>query len=437
MQTIDIETLRETVQALGMQARHIHNQTRSITGRAEAAKRDLTPAETEKVNALCAQFDAVEREHRTARLELEDAERDAADSTPMPRLASPNPIAGSTPTARARSIGQPPRTFGAMFKNLQDPYGGRFESFGEFALAVAAGGNDSRLIRNAGMTTGTGSDGGFVVPGQFLGPVLDAALQMEVVRPRANVVPMASNQANIGVFDYLDGTSGKRAGLQLLWGQEATALTEQKGKVRELNMSAHKGSILVRVSNELANDAPSFDSQLGQAMVAAVAIGLDSVFLGGTGSGQALGVLNAPGTITVAKESGQAANTLLLQNLANMVGRLTPASFKQSIWLVHPTLVPKLYLMSYTVQNLAGTENVGGSYVQAITQDASGRLYIFGRPVEITEACSALSSAGDIVLGDFSRYVVGLRADATIKRDESRYFDSDEIGFRLTLRVDG
>lgn len=324
-----------------------------------------------------------------------------------------------------------------MFGRQEDPYAGRFTSFGEFALTVAAGGNDERLIRNATMTTGTGADGGFAVPLQFFGPVLDEALGMEVVRPRANVVPMTSKQAAAGVFDYGDGTSGKRAGLQLLWGKEADSLTEQRGKVRELGLTAHKGSILVRVSNELAADAPAFDRQLGQAMVAAVAIGLDTAFLAGTGSGQALGVLNASCLITVSKESGQAANTLLLQNLAAMVGRLSPSSFRNAVWLVHPTLVPKLYLMSYTVQNLAGTENVGGSHVQAITQDAAGNLHIFGRPVEVTEACSALSAKGDIILADFSRYMIGMRADATIKKDESRYFDSDEIAFRLTLRVDG
>lgn len=436
----DIEELRETIEALSLQMRNNANQQRSITGRADAQKRDITAAEAEKLDGLSARFDAMEAELKIAKAELEEAEQDAHGRTPQARMTAPNAIGGSETGARrtrAPNFTQPARTYSAMFGNVQDPLAGRFESFGEFALAVAAGGNDQRLIRNAGMVSTTGTDGGFAVPLQFLGPVLDAALAMEVVRPRANVIPMASKTATAGVFDYLDGTSGKRAGLQLLWGSEAAPLTEQKGKVREMTLDAKKGSILVRVSNELAADAPAFDRQLGQAMVAAVAIGLDMAFLAGNGAGQPLGILNAPVTITVAKESGQAANTLFLQNLANMVGKLHPASFARSVWLVHPTAVPSLYLMSYTVKNVAGTENVGGTAAQAITQDADGTLRIFGRPVAVTEACSAFSAAGDIMLCDFSRYAVGLRADASIKRDESVYFASDELAFRLTLRVDG
>lgn len=435
----DVAELREVVEALGMQMRGITNQTKSIMGRAESQKRDLTPEEAAKVDTLLAQFNGIECELKTAKLDLADAEQEARDSTPQPRQTRPNAIAGNEPGARSRApnFTQPARTFDAMFRNMADPYGGRFESFGEFALAVANGGNDQRLLRNAGMVSTTGTDGGFAVPLQFLGPILDASLAMEVVRPRANVIPMTTKTATAGIFDYLDGTSGKRAGLQLLWGSEATPLTEQKGKVREMELDAKKGSILVRVSNELANDAPAFDQQLGQAMVAAVAIGLDIAFLSGTGAGQPLGILNSPGTITVAKEGGQAANTLFLQNLANMVGKLHPASFARSTWLVHPTAVPALYLMSYTVKNVAGTENVGGTAAQAVTQDADGTLRIFGRPVAVTEACSAFSAAGDVMLCDFSRYAIGLRADASIKKDESVYFASDELAFRLTLRVDG
>lgn len=437
----DLALLRETAQALSASLQHIHNQCKSIEGRARAAGRDLTKAEQTQIDAQLSKFDEIDRELRSVRVEIAQAEAAQSNNTPLPRQAAPNPIGGTTSGTRSSRRGPSnaaPRTFDNMFggRQLEDNYAGRFDSFGEFALAVTTG-NDHRLIRNAGQTVSTGADGGFAVPLQFLGPVLDAALQMEIIRPRANVVPMTSKQGIAGVFDYSDGTSGKRAGLQMLWGKEATAMTEQKGKVREIELNAHKGSILVRVSNELAADAIAFDQQLNTAMVQAVAAGLDLAFISGTGAGMPLGILNSPTLITVTKESGQAANTLLLQNLAKMVGRLSPSSYANSLWLVHPTLVPLLYTLAVVVQNVAGTENVGGSTAAAVTVDANGQLRIYGRPAMVTDACSALSSAGDIVLADLSKYVVGLRADATIRRDDSRYFDSDEIAFRLTLRVDG
>jgi hypothetical protein len=86
---------------------------------------------------------------------------------------------------------------------------------------------------------------------------------------------------------------------------------------------------------------------------------------------------------------------------------------------------------------LACTENVGGPNVPPITLDAESNLPIFGRPVDITDSCVALGTIRDVILADWSRYVVSLRHGATIARDTSRYFNSDESAFKLILRTDG
>jgi len=435
MSTPELQAAFDSAQS---QAKAMQGRCRVIQGKAERDQRELTPAESASLNALFAQFDDHSAEAAQLHAALQKAiafDHEQELRRGAPRQTSPDPLPGS-PTSRSGKITG--RTYAGLFPGLT-PQARRseFASFAEFALATAQGGTDPRLIRNAGMLGGSGQDGGFLVPTVFLGQILDSALQQEIVRPRANLIPLSSNQGVAGVFDFADGTSGKRGGLQLLWGPEATALTEQKGKIRELGLAAKKGSILCRVSNELASDAPAFDAQLSAAMVAAVAAGLDNAFVSGTGAGQPLGILNAPCLITVNKLSGQAANTIMFQNLSDMVGRLAPSSFGNSVWMVHPTAVPKLFTMAYTTTNIAGTENVSGVAAAAVTQDAAGNLRIFGRPVFITDSCSALSAAGDVILADLSRYVVGLRADATMIRDNSVYFGSDEIAFRLTLRLDG
>jgi len=55
----------------------------------------------------------------------------------------------------------------------------------------------------------------------------------------------------------------------------------------------------------------------------------------------------------------------------------------------------------------------------------------------VTDACNVLSAAGDIALCDLSQYAVGLRRDASIEIARDTYFASDEIGFKLRLRLDG
>lgn len=443
---MNLQDLRETAEGLRLQMLSANNDGRAIIGRAESAGRGLSASEQSACDRHMTKFETLEREFKAVQREINDIEadeREAVLSTPQPRRAQPNAIAnGRTPSERVPSRGGSVSNFANLFGGVQpaDPYNGQFQTFGAFALAVAGGGQDPRLIRNSSTTStgGEGASAGYLVPMQWVQSIMDAAFLLEVVRPRANVVPIVVGQASVVGFDSTDGTGSKRAGLFLDWGVgEGEDLYPQKPKAREVNYSAAKASIFCRVSTELAEDAPNFDRQLNTAMIAAVAAGLDTAFIAGTGAGQPLGIINAPNLITISKESGQAASTLFLQNLAKMVGRLTASSFARSVWLVHPTAVPQLYLMSYTVKNVAGAENVGGTAAQAITVDANGQLRIFGLPCIVTDACAPLSSKGDVMLADLSRYTIAMRSDVRLKRDESRYFDTDEIAFKLTMRLDG
>lgn len=433
------DELRSKIDEAGSKARSLHGRAGAIIARVEAEGRDLTPDEKCQVDRLLAQSEAAAAELPELRFELRHAEasdeREASQATARPRVTTPTAPGGSavwTPGHRGAR-------FADVFRGRATPAstGSRFASLGELALAVATGGHDARLIHNATMVETTGGSGGFLVPMQFLGPILDEALAREVVRPRATVVPIASNQATVGAFDYADGTNAARAGLSLTWTGEAAALSEQRGKTREVTLKPHKGSIFVRVSSELAADAIAFDAQLSEAMIAAVAAGLDAAFINGNGAGQPLGIVNAPATISVAKEASQVAATLVPQNLAKMAARLNPSSWSSSVWLIHPTALVQLLQLQAKVQNVAATENVGGYSPGWFTVAADGSMTLLTRPVVVTDACAPLGTVGDVILADLRRYLVGLRADAAIARDESRYFDSDEIAFRLILRIDG
>lgn len=328
-----------------------------------------------------------------------------------------------------------------MFRNaVSDAPANPWSCFGELVATIALGKSDQRLqITNASIGESSGVSAGYLVPPEFVASILDGALQKEVVRPNALLLPMSSAEIDIADFDYQDHTSGKRAGLQLLWTSESGALTEQVAVARKITMKACKAAILCRISSELVEDVVSFDKMLSTAMTAAVAAGLDAVFLNGTGAGQPAGIIGSPAAIVIAKESSpaQPTGTVWLQNLAKMLGRLSPTSFGSAVWLVHPTTLPMLYTMVVVIQNVAATENVGGSFTGAVTQSADGTLRIFGRPVIVTEAVSTLSSAGDVVLADLSRYLVCMRREAFIELNRAVYFNTDEIGIKMTLRLNG
>jgi HK97 family phage major capsid protein len=413
--------------------RQAHGRMKAINDRAATEGRDFTPEELRESKALSRQFDDAEDKADAiaeGRFELPSAGRVVRPELPLNH-------AGDALYDGNRSPVSGGRRFRDMFPERRpDPYGGKFKNLGEFCRAVIAGNDQRLMVTNAAMAEGTGTAGGFMVPEEWAWGVLDTALQDEVIRPRALVLPMNGSVLNVPGFDYQDGTGNKRAGLLMTWGPEAGTLTEQAAKTRAVMLSAHKATILVRVSSELLEDGHVFDVALQAAMAAAVQIGLDVAFIAGIGAAQPLGITNAPATITVVKESGQAANTIFVQNLANMLGKLSPASYAKAVWFVHPTCVSKLLQMTVVVQNVAGTENVGGSTAGLVTQQ-DGVLRIAGKEVIVTEACSVLSTAGDVILADVSQYAVGLRRDVTILQSQHVYLTTDEVAFRLRLRLDG
>src|SRR5207249_11804076 len=85
--------------------------------------------------------------------------------------------------------------------------------------------------------------------------------------------------------------------------------------------------------------------------------------LSGTGAGVPLGLLNAPATIAVAKDTGQAAATLTLTNISGMWSRLPAPSRRNAVWLIHEDAETQLDQLSLVV----GT---GGSAASNIWQPA-------------------------------------------------------------------
>jgi HK97 family phage major capsid protein len=89
-------------------------------------------------------------------------------------------------------------------------------------------------------------------------------------------------------------------------------------------------------------DGLGYEEQLGKAITKALGFFLDSAFLNGVGVGEPEGVINAPATVIVAKETGQAAATINYENVKRMFARLHPASFKNAVWVANSTTIPQL-----------------------------------------------------------------------------------------------
>ncbi len=310
---------------------------------------------------------------------------------------------------------------------------GKHKTFGEFLQAVPAltGQINPAAIRND-MNESVLSEGGALVPEEFRAEMLALSLEGAVVRPRARVIPMAAASVRLPAVIDASHASTVFGGVSAAWTAEGASLgTGTQPSFGQVALTARKLTGLTVASNELLADSAISLEALVMAMFGeALGYFEDDAFLSGTGAGQPLGVLNAPALVTVAKETGQAATTLLYENIVKMFARVLPQSMGRGIWYANPDIFPQLAQLSLAV----GT---GGSAIWISNVADGPPATIFGRPVIFTEKAKSLGTAGDIVFADFGYYLIGDRQALSISASPHVNFATDEMVWRFVQRVDG
>jgi HK97 family phage major capsid protein len=208
--------------------------------------------------------------------------------------------------------------------------------------------------------------------------------------------------------------------------EEGTA-SKQTGKVRLIHLNAKKGAIFVDISSELEADGLGFEDQLTNALIKSIGYGIDKYCLCGSGAGQPLGVFNSSCLISVAKETGQTADTIVYGNLTKMYARQLNKS--RAVWLFNDDCVPQL--MEITID--VGT---AGSHVR-LMNEKDGKFTIFGRPVHFTPHMPTVGDAHDCGFIDFGAYALGMRKEMSIDKSIAPGWTQDLVSYRIIIRFDG
>lgn len=323
-----------------------------------------------------------------------------------------------------------------------DPTGG-FKTFAEFAIAVYMADKpgrrtvDERLLVQApsGMSEGDDEGGGFLVPTQHIQTLMKLAWEESGVLGRCTNIPMQTNTVDIPVLRNTDRRAGYRnGGIRVYWVAEAEQKTASRPKFDRIGLKLNEMAGLVYVTNTLLEDSPvSLEPLLGGMFAEEFALTTEDAVLRGTGAGMPLGIIGHPGTIAISKEVGQAATTLVAENIIKMWARMWGPSKRNAVWLINGDVLPQLMTMTINV----GT---GGIPIWMPANSLAGREYstLLGRPVIELETCSTLGTVGDVILADFSHYLIGQKSRA-IETASSIHlrFDYDETAFRYVMRLDG
>ena len=302
------------------------------------------------------------------------------------------------------------------------------QTLGAFAQAVARAALNPNYAAAAGLSGDTGPDGGFIVPPPLAGRLLDAMYAMGDVLRLANGFPATRRKIEIPAIGENSRADGSRfGGLQLQWTPEGGQIPASKPQFAARLLQLHKLAGLVPVTEDLLEEAEILEGLLELLFGLEASFCVEREMISGGGVGRPLGVLNAPATITVAKESGQAAASIVSENILGMWERLWSPAKRRAVWLVTPKAASAIFGMT-TTDPLVGK-------LFDFAPDGSPRL--LGRPILETEYNLALGGRGDIILGDFGQYLLGRRGDPEVISSMHLRFDTGERVFRLTFRVDG
>lgn len=287
-----------------------------------------------------------------------------------------------------------------------------------------------KKLRNAFSST-VPSEGGFLVPEVLRSELLKVSLETSIVRPRARVVPMESSRVPFPMVDSTSNVSSVHGGIIGYWTEEGAALTGSNPSFGRLVLDAKKLTTYCEVPNELISDSvSSFQTFIDEMFPEALGFYEDDAFINGTGVGEPLGFLNAPAAISVTKETGQAADTIVWENVIKMYSRMLPGSLNRAVWIVSPNTFPELATMALSV----GT---GGSAVWLNNGVDGPPATILGRPVIISEKVSTLGDAGDINFVDLGFYLIGDRQAMSATSSGEYKFGNDLTAYRIIERVDG
>ena len=269
----------------------------------------------------------------------------------------------------------------------------------KYAKAYAPIASVAKTIQ--GMSESVGSDGGFAVLPEYSHSLLEKVYENDLLSRTDNYTVVGNNMT----FPRLNETSratGQRAGgLQAYWTGEGAGIPQSKPALGQLAAQAqetrHRGLPHRRADRRRGDRAGAVRHAQGGAGIQ---------FHGGgrhfrgdrrrTAAGDSqLGAL-----LVVAKQTGQAAGTVVKENLDGMYARLWAGSVPTSVWLMNQDVWPAIFGLNQAVGS--------GGYPMFIAPgeyDQAPNGMILGRPVVPVEFAQTLGTQGDIVLADLNQYI--------------------------------
>lgn len=390
-------------------------QMRGIIETAEAEDRDLTAEEQQSFDDMQAESSALEK--RISRLEgVETAENALNQRVDAHSRRSPIERAGGAEASR------------------------EFENMGQFLNAVRFNPNDQRLNFVEGVgAAGEGDDrraeqrmdndaqGGFMVPQQFSQTIMSVEPQDALVRPRANVIPAGSPPDSGITMPTLDQSGAAPGnvfgGMTFDWIEEGGDKPETDASLGSVSLVPKEIAGFVTVTDKLLRNWAASSTFLTNLMRGGVAAAEDFSFYRGDGVAKPLGVLNAPVTKFIHRA---VANQVSYEDLVAMVAVLLMRG-GSPVWSAPQSALPQF----------ATLKDPQGRYIWQANAVGGFAGTLLGYPLRWNNRAPGLGLKGDILLADWSNYLIKDGSGPYVAASEHVKFTQNKTVIKIFWNVDG
>lgn len=330
-----------------------------------------------------------------------------------------------------------PRDFiHAVLKAYQSPYD-EFDRrllplYAVNAPRIAKGASGGTVLKAVGSDEGSGVNdayGGFLIPPAFSPNLMKLDAENDPMAGLCTNVPMDKPTVKIPARVDKNHTTSVAGGLTVTRRPETVAGTASRMELEQVALTATSLFGLSYATEELLMDSPiSFAAIISAGFSDQFQYHLINERINGTGVGEFEGVLNSPALVSVAKETGQAADTIVYENIVKMRSRCY--KYSKAIWIANHDCYPQLAGLKLDV----GT---GGQamYQPSLREDRPDML--LGRPIIYSEYADTVGDQGDLILGNWSEYLEGTYQPLQSEESIHVRFVNHERTFKFWLRNDG
>lgn len=299
------------------------------------------------------------------------------------------------------------------------------KSFGEFLVKVRY--NDQELKT---LSENTGSTGGYLVPNAWSKNILSRSIESSIIRNQGvNRIIMPTPVFDIPAIKSTSQSGSTYGGIITYWGNEGTNLANSKTTptFEKISLNLQKLFGYTESYEDMNADSITALGPLLQRLFSdSIAFEEDYQFINGNGINKPLGVVNAECRVTVSRSTASQIHT---EDVINMLSRFS-GRLDNAVWIANQSTLPYIYKLQDAAGNYIWFPGMSG----AITGMSPGSLY--GLPLIISEKAQALGTEGDLILGDWSNYIIGDKDGLRIEESSDYKFGEDKRAWKIIKRVD-